>query len=228
VPTLAGHIYAQVVLPRTTGLPEDVVTNTFHFHNIGTNTFEQASAIISDALVNFFNGLTSPATTFPVCTFINDQISRTTNASLVKCYNGATAPGVRVPEITAWTLGAVGNTTSYPAEVACCLSFRTVDEELVIPQARARGRVYIGPLNSDAVGAESAGDPRPDATYISRVLDAAERLADATLAEDIYWSVYSPSSNVLSRIKTAWVDNAFDTQRRRGAKATSRTSRTIF
>lgn len=228
MPTLANHIIAQVVLPRTTGLPEDVVTNTFHFNNLSALAFDAASAEIADALVDFYNGLTSPATTFPLCTFINDQISRTSNAARINCYNGETPEGSRVPEVTAWTVGAVGNTTSYPAEVAAVLSFRGPAVELSIPQSHARGRVYIGPLNSDAVGAEASGDPRPDSTFISRLLDAAERMAEGLYAQDILWSVYSPTSNVMTRVFSASVDNAFDTQRRRGAKATTRTNRVIF
>lgn len=224
MPTLAQHVIAQVVLPRVSGLPEDVVTNTFHF-NRNITPYVDAAPLIHAALVNFYNDLTVPASTFPICTFINDQISRTSGACETRIYDGSVAPNLRTPTITTWTLGAVGNTTSYPAEVAACLSFKNT-VSVGTPEPRRRGRVFIGPLNSDAVGAESAGDPRPDSTFVSRLLDAGERLHD-DLAPDIAWVVYSPSGNFMLPVTDLWVDNAFDTQRRRGAKATARTSRSI-
>jgi len=218
--TLANHIIAQVVLARTSGLPEDVVTNTFHFRNAGALSWATAVDGVADALIDFYNGLTSPATTFPVCTFINDQISRTSNASKINVYDGSIPEGSRAPATSTFTLGAAASSNALPDECALCLSFKC--ENTTIPFARQRGRVYVGPLNYDGVAAISAGDVRPDATFTSRLLDAAVRLADNAKADGGFWGIYSPSSNAINRVEESWVDNAFDTMRKRGQDSSSR------
>jgi hypothetical protein len=46
----------------------------------------------------------------------------------------------------------------------------------------------------------------------------------AALGTGYDWCVYSPTSNMLFPISQIWVDDAWDTQRRRGVKATTRTT----
>lgn len=221
---LANHVIAQVVFPRTTGLPEDVVTNTFHFLKAPGTSFAVAAADAGDWLEDFYTGLTSPATTFPVGYFLNSTISRATPAK-VNVYDGSIPEGSRTPATSTFTVPTGASSNALPDEVACCLSFRC--SNTTIPFARQRGRVYIGPLNYDAVAAVSAGDVRPDATFASRMLDAAERLADNAKGTSQFWGIYSQSSNAINRVEFCWVDNAFDVQRRRGAAPSSRVSRTI-
>lgn len=220
--TVATHVIAQVVLARTSGLPEDAVTNTFHFSRVSAD-YETAVGVIATALQNFYNDPPGPATTFPIANFINDQISRASNACKINCYNGALPPTSRTPDTTVFTLAAAASSNSLAAETALCLSFMDTTAVLA-PAPRRRGRVYIGPLNFDAVGSESAGDIRPDSTFVSRLNAAAEALYDEVLAGGVNWVVYSPTNDAVYTIDTSWVDNAFDVQRRRGAKPSSRTT----
>lgn len=220
--TLATHVIAQVVLPRTTGLPEDVVTNTFHFGRVSV-PYSTAVGVIATALQNFYNSPPSPATTFPLANFINATISRTSNACKVNCYDGELAPTSRPPTTTVWTLGAAASSNALPDESALVLSFRNNSSTLA-PAARRRGRVYIGPLNYDAVSGVTSGDSRPDSTFISRLNACAKRLQAEVSAGGVEWKIYSPTDNALRMVQESWVDNAFDVQRRRGAKSTSRTS----
>lgn len=221
---LPNHVIAQVVLPRTSGLPRDVVTNTFHFLKSSGTSFDDYAALVGDWMEDFYENLTSPATQFPVAWFINATISRSTPVQ-VNCYNGAIAPGARTPVTTTFTLDAGASSNALPDEMSCCLSFKCTNT--TIPFSHQRGRVYIGPLNYDAVAAVSAGDVRPDATFASRMLDAGQRLADFAKAEDSFWGIYSPTSNAMNRVEGLWVDNAFDVQRRRGAAPSSRVTRTV-
>jgi hypothetical protein len=99
-----------------------------------------------------------------------------------------------------------------------CLSFKAQPNPPINP-ARRRGRIYIGPLTTEVVTAAVTGDARPQALLLTTLTQAGKRLADRLEFE---WSVYSRSSGIVAPIAELWADNAFDTQRRRGAKATSR------
>nr|CRY97358.1 hypothetical protein [uncultured prokaryote] len=106
-----------------------------------------------------------------------------------------------------------------PSEVAACLSFqgtRTPGS----PQARRRGRVYIGPLLATT---NTSG--RPSSGLITNMIGAAQQLYDdiGTVTSAGSWAVWSPTDGLAVPITNGWVDNAFDTQRSRGLARTSRT-----
>jgi len=109
-----------------------------------------------------------------------------------------------------------------PDEVALCLSFHA---NLVSgqPPARRRGRIYIGPLGANA---RTSGAPnnRPDSAFIGRLAAAATDLVDGANAASVPWVVHSEAAGDDFFVIAGWVDNAFDTQRRRGVAATSRTT----
>lgn len=114
-----------------------------------------------------------------------------------------------------------------PPEVACCLSY-AADPAPGIPIASRRGRIYIGPLNSSIMqdtGASS--DTRPKDTWRQDIVLAAGDMASIALALGYTWAVYSPTRATAAPITRMWVDDAWDTQRRRGLDSTSRISGTI-
>jgi hypothetical protein len=107
-----------------------------------------------------------------------------------------------------------------PPEVAICLSYQAAKISGV-PQARRRGRVFIGPLNTSAMGT----DGRPATAFINALVGAADALKDPAGAPDWDWSTWSSFDPTVSTvIDNGWVDNEFDTQRRRGRKYTTRTT----
>jgi hypothetical protein len=124
-----------------------------------------------------------------------------------------------------YTPGTFGSgTVNLPDEVACCLSY-SADPVSGIPIARRRGRVFIGPLCANVLGGSSLNtESVPDSGFISTVTKAAGDLASIALAAGYVWSVFSPTLNAAAPISSAWVDNAWDTQRRRGNRPTSRTT----
>jgi hypothetical protein len=83
--------------------------------------------------------------------------------------------------------------------------------------------VYIGPLHNSAV----VIDPpvvKPDGSLLNTLRYAGRDLrASVNPAAGMpAWSVYSRLSNEMHAVTEVWVDNEFDTQRRRGRRATTR------
>lgn len=105
-----------------------------------------------------------------------------------------------------------------PTEVALCLSFQGARQSGV-PQARRRGRVYLGPLATSIAGTNG----RPLPTAITNIRNAAQALLTASVTSLSWeWSVYSPTSQSATAVTDGWVDDEWDTQRRRGRRSTAR------
>lgn len=136
---------------------------------------------------------------------------------IIKWYDMAD-PEPRVP-VRETTLTVTRTATAcLPPEVALVMSFQGVAISGT-PQARRRGRIYIPFVNTSQMGA----DGRPNSIMVDRLSDAGGDLKTAsTTATDWTWQVYSPTSGGYIDVANGWVDNEFDTQRRRGRPATSR------
>ena len=92
--------------------------------------------------------------------------------------------------------------------------------------ARRRGRIYVGPLGTLGVAADVTNAPhRPATAFMTHLRDAMSRLRTQSLAlsTPCIWVIRSsmPSVNYVPVIG-GWVDNAWDTQRRRGPVASAR------
>jgi hypothetical protein len=217
-----GRVAAQVVFQGTSNLPEDIFVNTFHFLVESDPVTTADADRVQAALLSFYNTIHAPATS-PLANSISDTVSRTANATTTKVYDlGEPAP--RVPVKTySWTLGTGAGSIGLPNEVALCLSYQTDIGSGDNPRTR-RGRIYVGPCQSNnAVGL--GGDVIPNATMIGRLTASASYLAalgDAP-SPTVTWCVYSRVEDQFFAITKGWVDNAFDTQRRRGRKAQART-----
>lgn len=155
------------------------------------------------ALMNYFSPFLAPSWTIKV--YDIDQ------------------PTPRVPLVERDDFGPFSPTGSgaFPTEVAMCLSYRGV---LVSgePKGRRRGRVYLGPLSANAAYNESTGC-RPSANLVSALSDAVQALSDGLDGSGVLHSVWSRTDDELYNVVQYWVDNAFDTQRRRGLAPTTKT-----
>lgn len=211
-------ILAQVQLESVTGLPEDRFINTFHFQGAPTDVVALG---IASWIKDFYNtaGIEGDA----ICEFIAGHVLRSTNSSLIKFYDVTTDGPSGTPFLEEpWTLGAPALADDLPAEVALCLSFKANPLAGAI-EARRRGRVYIGPLNQDVLFEELADSPRPRTVVMQTFLQAAQRLHDG-VAGVAPWVIKSRAGDSVATVDQAWVDNAFDTQRRRGNRPTARIS----
>lgn len=213
------HALAQVVFSSTTGLPEDVFVNTFHF-----DADDPADLAILSRLESFYNDTHAPGTA-PISDTLSTVIDRT--QARIKVYD-MSEPEPRTPVLdSTWVPNAAATATSFPNEVSLVLSFKA-DPESGIPLGRTRGRVFLGPL-SDANSALSGGDWRPNSTRINKWIGAGDFLAEANTAA-LQWCVFSAAALAdghptgLFPVTSGFVDDAYDTQRRRGGKALSRTT----
>lgn len=224
------QLHCAVRLPYFTGLPRDVAINTFNFQSVSAISVEDMVDEVHARLLAFYN--TGVGAGQSIAQLLGKSIQRA-NCS-IRYYevpdSGPATMGDPVEEIP-FTLAATG-TGQYPLplEVAACISMVGAPDIGGLPIRRRRGRVYIGPLNSNAIG--TGDDSYPDVSSLAlSVLSAnADRLADAN-DDDARWSVWSRAawetgSGVLSWSPVAygWVDNEFDTQRRREMDPTQRTT----
>lgn len=107
-----------------------------------------------------------------------------------------------------------------PAEVALVMSFQAARASGQ-NQARRRNRVYLGPLG----GSAPSSDGRPAPGFVTQVARAGSDLAAAASSSVNWnWVVWSPTEQQDYQVDNGWVDNSWDTQRRRGLAPTSRTT----
>ena len=85
--------------------------------------------------------------------------------------------------------------------------------------ARHRGRVYFGPLNDYETVAIAGGYARPSTQFIGHLAQATLGLFGGGVVE---FCVYSRAARVWNAVDAGWVDNEWDTQRRRGEQANAR------
>lgn len=210
----------QVRLPYTTNLPRDVSVNTFWTTGSGDRLDQAAEAEV--AIIRFYN---EDNTNNHLSYWLSALISRQTGACIVQTYDLAD-PQPRPPISQAFfTLGVAGSGNSLPMEVAVVASFHG-EPVAGIRQARRRGRVYLGPLGIQASQTTLNQPARPAAEFIEDVRDASSRLASELDGEDDapQWIVHSRVSSNNAPVIGGWVDNEFDTQRRRGLEASARTT----
>jgi hypothetical protein len=224
----AGEVTrVQVVLPSATGLPKDDVVNTFHFR-CATIT-DEARDQIRDLIRDFYN-VPGNGVSMPIGAFISTSIDRTKPVK-VKCYDlsdpivrnaeGKVIQARPVHETSFPNVFGSNGSGKLPDEVAVTLSYYS---ERNIP--RRRGRIFLGPLDRSALATDTfAGDTRVTTDLVNTIKAAAYRLAGQVQFPNVQWGVFSTTDNTLKYPVTAgWVDNAFDTVRKRGVKANLRGS----
>jgi len=106
-----------------------------------------------------------------------------------------------------------------PSEVAVCLSFQG-EKVPGSPQRRRRGRVYIGPI---AQASNSAGRPSSSlrSTFAASAIELCDDLKGSSNVALL--AVWSGTDSGAVSVTDGWIDDSFDTQRRRGVQRTART-----
>lgn len=185
-----------------TGLPEDVTVNTFHL-SADLGTFSGP-----DLLTGWIEFMDTAGVVF------STLVRRT--GHLLRVYD-TTDPEPRAPiyEET-WDLTDSPSGAILPPEVAYVVSYQGVRVSGQ-PQARRRGRMYLGPCNT---GMNVLG--RPELTPEDLVPQAMVDLWSFLDTKDMPFVIYSRADDDFVVPAQAWVDNSWDTQRRRGLTATER------
>lgn len=214
---MAHQTVIQAILHADNGIPKDATVNTWHFDGgvVGA-TPEDALNDAMDRLTNFYQTIDTwlASTLSGVVTF--------------KGYNLADASPR--PALVVRDIAIVPNASTHlPSEVALVLSFRAA-YEAGVNRARRRGRIFVGPIGGDHTHID-AGMHRPEPDCVDAIVGAATALLAASDA-DAAWAVFSPTArnagaslaDSTNDVVAGWVDNGWDTQRRRGAVATERTT----
>jgi len=202
-----GTIRAQVILHTDDNTPANYVTNSLAFTSPGVFAdFTGLTAVIKD----FYDDIT--------VTYLSTELAQ--NGHEIKYYDLPGTPPNYPVEEDVWNLAANPSGTPLPQECAICLSFQGARTP-GFPQARRRGRIYLGLWGTNA---NTSG--RPTAALITNITTAAAtfKAAVAALADPIDWAIWSTVDQAPVAVDNGWVDNVWDTQRRRGLLETSRTT----
>lgn len=201
-------IRAQVTLKTTDANEANYASNVFAF-NTGAAT--NPEVVGTTLLKDFYDDL---------YTYFSVAIAQ--NGHTIKWYD---LPLVAPPNYpfaeTTFDLTSAPFGTPLPSETALCVSFQGA-YITGLPQRRRRGRIYLGPLSTSVAG--TAGEVgRPSTTARTNIATAAGDFRTAVNASTFdSWVVWSTVDQNPVAITDGWVDNAYDTQRRRGLPATSR------
>lgn len=222
-------IRAMHTMEQVSGLPEDRIANNFHFStgDVLSPTLDAVEA----AVQSFYNGGGRPAQ------YLGPFV-QTTGARVLLYNMDDPPPRVPLRETTYAMTGPFG-ATAVPHEVAITCSFRG---EYVSGEnkARKRGRIFFGPIAESAIDKST---PAPRVTAAARA-SLSQAMLDLLVASDAAalwsWVVYSAGARDNSNtaipyedrpllppsftlVTEGWVDDALDTQRRRGKAPTVRT-----
>lgn len=209
---MASIIRAMAVFQGKSGFAEDQFVNTFHF--LGDGTYDEDAILAADHVGKFYENVTDPVQFNAIGGFLSPWIERD---YLIKTYD-LSIPPIRVPTNWPHTLPAAISANGPPEESAVCL---TLHGSVPPASARRRGRLFIGPLcNTGIVQSTTAARSGVSTDIIAALTVAAAGLADRPL---LTWVIRStkPTVNYVP-IVGGYVDNALDTQRRRGPDSTSR------
>lgn len=232
-------------LESTSALPKD---NTQNVVNVALDTLVPTGTDILLALGYMATFYTSLATgqAGTLGSRISGTISRTTDACKVQGYltddlSGSTPIGSPVETVT-FTMAAESATSDLPEEVAIVCSYHgdltdvpvsqpnpTPPPAVIRPAQRRRGRLFLGPLNNAAGLTAGDGFWRPTSAFREDLGDAFKGLCTniAAISADFAVGVWSKADQDVYPVVGGYVDDAWDTQRRRGVEATGRTTFTV-
>lgn len=213
-----ARVSAQVILRTNDNIPANYVTNTYHFlmdyatvdPTPGADDLEGITDQVNNALVDLYNDLQN----------IWGGLLQTGHR--IK-YVNIDEPAPQYPyQEELFDLGSITASQFLPNEV-CIVSSFEADQVAGINQATRRGRVFLGPL---AIGALPNGGRVSPATQslIATSFDTFSGKQDTAGFTGWQWMVYSRKRDEMARVTNGHVDNAFDTQRRRGLESSVRTT----
>lgn len=199
---------AQVILKTVDAIPANWITNSWAVEVNPDGPLEETE--LTTALKDFYDDLIG---------FLSPVIAQ--NGHLIKyTFLPGTPPNYPFEEQT-FNLASAPGGTALPRECAIVLSFQGA-RSAGFPQARRRGRIFTGPYNTTA---NTTG--RPAAGIITALSTAGATFksnVEAITGGAHSWTIWSVANQEGVHVDNGWVDNAWDTQRRRGDEVTSRTT----
>lgn len=234
-------ILAVVELPLRSGLPKDKIVNTYAIGESAPGSHTGVAALKTALGRVYTASVTSMGGSLGM--FLSPAISRVANACAIKLYDVTGhldgSPHGSPFDVSSFTMPAALGSTPLPEEVAFAVTLEAHnrgDQRVEVPDGadpdakpdrprqRFTGRVYLGPWAEGVEQADSNGMCRPNATTRDGCRDALKRFADeldTNTADALWLGVWSRKDQTIREVEFLRTDDAWDTQRRRGASPTS-------
>lgn len=199
---------AQVILKTVDAIPANYVTNSWCVEVNPDGALDTDE--MTTALKDFYDDMIN---------FIPSVMAQNGHEIKYTALPG-TPPNYPFEEDT-FNLVSAPTSDPLPTEVSLVMSFQGT-RAAGFSQKRRRGRIYFGPIRSTAAAAG-----RPTSAIITALSTAGATFksnVEAITGGAHSWAVWSNVDQEAVHVANGWVDNAFDTQRRRGVLATSRTT----
>lgn len=228
---------AVVELQLRSGLPKDKVVNTYAIAEADGPHVGSAADYVT-AISRIYTAV-EPLSGFAVGAQMSGALSRAANACAVKLYDITDhldgSPHGSPYHVGTFTLPAALAADPMPEEVAYAVTLESLtraDQFVEVPDGadpgaavdrprqRHTGRVYLGPWNSFLVAADANGMSRPTATMQQMCREAVKRACnevDAIGADVNSIGIWSRVDRAIRGVHMVRTDDAWDTQRRRGA-----------
>jgi hypothetical protein len=231
-------VKAQCDIPHASGDPALAFVNDFYFITADVPTTGDNAAIL-DAIEDFYSDVPTGDTN-PLAIYLGTQISRTITPA-VKLYDvtahldgsPAGSPYQTSPFVSTLP-NVLGGTGQFPSEVQMTLTYKSTYGTLsefgpvdpltgkkTRPRAYARGRLYIGPVNDATRQPSSVTGPTINSAARTCLTRAATDLMNDSATR---WATWSRRVATMADVVGGWVDDAYDTQRRRGEPTINRTT----
>lgn len=223
------------------GLPEDVCENVWHFGSEETGFTAGELDGMMDAVETFYTTTTPTGGTNGPGEYLSASLDHGANKAQLLAYativlDGSQPLGSPVGSRN-FTLPNPLSASMLPEEVAAVMSFNgdltdvPVSETnpspppaTIRPAQRRRGRIFLGPLNASAGGVQGSF-LRPAGVLRTDLGKAAIDLAGTVAGGGTFvWGVWSKADAEVWEVIGGYVDDAWDTQRRRGLAPTVRTA----
>lgn len=198
-------------MPYASGLPADVSINTWAFESNSAEPTEAEMDDIGTALFLFYSALVG---------FYGEMMAN----QIQFLFYDIDAPPPRTPLAVGplTSISLAGGGTPLPEETAVALSFNGVFAS-GSPSARRRGRVFLGPLENTAVSYNtSINRVVVSPSFRGVVAAGVDDMVDSLDGTGIIHSVWSRSDDQLYNVIQYTMDDAPDTQRRRGQEPSQR------
>lgn len=221
-------VRVQAVLAKSSGIPRDAVTNTFHLET-GSGTSSADYTTIINAFTGLYTGLVADGVIGqPISTASNAHVLKITN---IDNFSQDVDTNSGPPDLTeAFTLNPAAGQT-FPGQVAIAVTLESGSERFseregnTRPAARRRGRVFLPCIKTtclaiDATSKEIYLDATIRSSILSRFTTLQSALASAT--EKVALVVASPTAGTTYPVEDFSIDDSFDVIRSRKVKARSR------
>lgn len=184
----------------STDVPREYITNHFAFNTGASATIAQFQAL-ADAVLNIWKRSPGPAWGWSSCKLTVNAYDRADPKPRPEKGHSLYVPG-------SWL-----TSTAQARQVALCVSFYA---QRNLP--RQRGRVYLFPGNN------AGASERPGTAVMNAAMQTLLDLSAATLALTPSWTheVWSQKAGQTFGVDNYWVNDVWDTQRRRAPKETVR------